>query len=136
MEQVVERGKQDLESLKKWIGERETATDYVTIPSVHRLAATLDRDDPFHYDLPYVTQVEGYPGLIVNGGLSTLFIFELARQNARSPIVRFPSRNVRPLFVNRPLHVCGAPSSDNKTAKLWVTDHEGALALIADAEFA
>ncbi len=36
----------DLEKLKDWIGERETDVDYVTIPSVHRLAATLDRDDP------------------------------------------------------------------------------------------
>lgn len=37
---------QDLEFLKKWIGERESSVDYVTIPTVHRLAATLDRDDP------------------------------------------------------------------------------------------
>ena len=37
---------QDLEFLKKWVGERESSVDYVTIPTVHRLAATLDRDDP------------------------------------------------------------------------------------------
>src|SRR3990172_6554408 len=37
---------QNLEELKKWIGEREYDVDYVTVPSVHRLAATLDRDDP------------------------------------------------------------------------------------------
>ena len=37
---------QNLEELKKWIGEKETDVDYVTVPSVHRLAATLDRDDP------------------------------------------------------------------------------------------
>ena len=37
---------QDLEKLKEWIGQRETGVDYVTIPAVHRLAATLDRDDP------------------------------------------------------------------------------------------
>ncbi|MFN7086045.1 MAG: MaoC family dehydratase N-terminal domain-containing protein, partial [Burkholderiales bacterium] len=37
---------QDLEKLKEWIGRRETDVDHVTIPSVHRLAATLDRDDP------------------------------------------------------------------------------------------
>lgn len=35
----------DLEFLKKWIGQRESAVDYVTIPAVQRLAATLDRDD-------------------------------------------------------------------------------------------
>ena len=36
----------DLELLKQWIGQRESDVDYVTIPAVHRLAATLDRDDP------------------------------------------------------------------------------------------
>ena len=36
----------DLEHLKQWIGRRESDVDYVTIPAVHRLAATLDRDDP------------------------------------------------------------------------------------------
>jgi 3-methylfumaryl-CoA hydratase len=281
---------QDLESLKKWIGTKETALDYITIPMVHRAAAMLDRDDPFpkegdrfpigwhaflfprivrqsqigpdghpergdflppvplprrmfagkrvtfhadlrvgdevrresvihnveikqgrtgemvfvtvktdmlsprglaiteeqkivyreapdpkappppaqaaparaawekivkpdtvllfrysaltfnghriHYDLPYVTGVEGYPGLIVNGGLSTLLLFELARQHAPAPISLFSSRNVKPLIVGHALHICGAPAADNKSAKLWVTNHEGALALTADAEFA
>ena len=37
---------QDLEKLKEWIGQKESDIDYVTIPAVHRLAATLDRDDP------------------------------------------------------------------------------------------
>ena len=36
----------DLEQLKQWIGSKESAVDYVTIPAVHRLSATLDRDDP------------------------------------------------------------------------------------------
>src|SRR5258707_11729144 len=35
----------ELENLKKWIGEQESGVDYVTIPFVHRLSATLDRDD-------------------------------------------------------------------------------------------
>ena len=37
---------QDLEKLKEWIGQKESGVDYVTVPAVHRLAATLDRDDP------------------------------------------------------------------------------------------
>lgn len=37
---------QELEKLKEWIGQRESDVDYVTVPAVHRLAATLDRDDP------------------------------------------------------------------------------------------
>ena len=34
----------ELEKLKGWIGQRETDVDYVTIPAVHRLSATLDQD--------------------------------------------------------------------------------------------
>src|SRR5687767_15916483 len=36
----------DLEQLSKWIGNTESDVDYVTIPTVHRLAATLDLDYP------------------------------------------------------------------------------------------
>ena len=279
----------DLENLKKWIGEKETAVDYVTIPSVHRLSATLDREDPMpkygdplpigwhqllfprivrhsqigpdghpqrgdflppvplprrmfagkrntfhapvligdevhrestiqsvtpklgrtgqmvfvtvkteirsprglaiteeqdivyreepdpnapptpaqkasgdavwvnrvtpdsvmlfrysaltfnghriHYDHPYVTQVEKYPNLVMNGGLTTLLVSELARANARSPMKTMASRNVRPLFVNREITICGEPSPDGKSAKLWAQDDTGALALTAEATF-
>jgi 3-methylfumaryl-CoA hydratase len=279
----------DLEQLKKWIGERETDIDYVTVPAVHRLAATLDRDDPMprmddplpvgwhtiffprvvrqsqvgadghprrgdflppvplprrmfagrrvrfmgelrigdevrresvikevnlkqgrtgqmvfvtvktdissprglavteeqdivyreapapgaapaapqpapgkavwsqvvtpdpvmlfrysaltfnghriHYDHPYVTETEGYPNLVMNGGLTTLLTLELAREHGPSPLAFVASRNVRPMFVNRPITFCGEPSADKKTAKLWAMDDTGAVALSADAEF-
>jgi len=101
-----------------------------------RFSALTFNGHRIHYDLPYVTQVEGYPGLIVNGGLSTLFLFELAREHGSSQIKLFSSRNVKPLFVGSDVHICGVPSDDKKSAKLWVANHEGALALTAEAEFA
>jgi 3-methylfumaryl-CoA hydratase len=100
-----------------------------------RFSALTFNGHRIHYDLPYVTQVEGYPGLIVNGNLTTLMMFELAREHAGRPIKRFSSRNVSPLIVGRPLHVGGAPSDDGKTAKLWVTNDKGGVALQADVEF-
>ena len=283
-------GEPDLESLKQWTGRTETAVDYVTVPAVHRLSATLDRDDPFpkigdplpvgwhatlfprvvrhsqigpdghplrgdflppvplprrmfagkrttfvaplqvgdevhrvsviqnvnikdgrsgrmvfvtvktditsprglaiteeqdivyrgepdknapppppqpapgravwtheitpdpvmlfrysaltfnghriHYDKPYVTGTEGYPDLVMNGGLTTLLVYELARTHGSTPIRFMSSRNVRALFVNRRITLCGEPSADNRTAKLWAQDDSGALALTAEAEFA
>ena len=100
-----------------------------------RFSALTFNGHRIHYDLPYVTNVEGYPGLIVNGNLSTLMLFELAREHVPSPIARFSSRNVRPLIVGHPIHVCGAPSEDKRSARLWVANHEGALCLSADVEF-
>jgi len=72
----------------------------------------------------------------MNGGLTTLLVFELARTHAPAPIRYISSRNVRPLFVNRELAVCGEPSADSRSAKLWAVDEAGALALTAEAEFA
>ena len=100
-----------------------------------RYSALTFNGHRIHYDKPYVTQVEGYPDLIMNGGLTTLLVFELARTHASSPIRHITSRNVRALFVNQPITLGGEPSADNKTAKLWALNPEGALALTADAEF-
>jgi len=100
-----------------------------------RYSALTYNGHRIHYDWRYVTQEEGYPDLIVNGGLQTLLVFELARTHASTPLSYVSSRNVRPLFVNRPFTVCGEPSADNKTAKLWVADQDGAPTLLAEAEF-
>ncbi len=100
-----------------------------------RYSALTYNGHRIHYDWRYVTQEEGYPDLIVNGGLQTLLAFELARTHASTPLAYVSSRNVRPLFVNRPFTVCGVPSADNKTANLWVADQDGAPTLVAEAEF-
>jgi 3-methylfumaryl-CoA hydratase len=101
-----------------------------------RYSALTFNGHRIHYDHPYVTQVEKYPDLVMNGGLTTLLVFELARTNARSPIGTIASRNVRPLFVNREITLCGEPLAEGKRAKLWAQDDAGALALSAEAEFA
>jgi 3-methylfumaryl-CoA hydratase len=100
-----------------------------------RYSALTFNGHKIHYDHPYVTQVEGYPERVMNGGLTTLLVFELARAHAKTPLKFISSRNVRPMFVNRPISVCGEPSADGKTAKLWTQDDQGALSLTATAEF-
>ena len=100
-----------------------------------RYSALTFNGHRIHYDLPYVTKVEGYPGLVMNGGLTTLLAFELARTHASTPIRAISSRNVRALFVNQPITLGGEPSTDNKTATLWALNPDGALALTAEAEF-
>ena len=100
-----------------------------------RYSALTFNGHRIHYDLPYVTKVEGYPGLVMNGGLTTLLAFELARTHASTPIRYISSRNVRALFANQPITLGGEPSLDNKTATLWALNPDGALALTAEAEF-
>lgn len=100
-----------------------------------RYSALTFNGHRIHYDHPYVTGTEGYPGLVMNGGLTTLLTLELAREHGPAPLASVASRNVRPMFVNRPITFCGEPSADKKTAKLWAQDDTGAVALTADAEF-
>lgn len=100
-----------------------------------RYSALTFNGHRIHYDHPYVTKEEGYPNLVMNGGLTTLLVYELARAHAATPLRYMASRNVRPLFVDREFTVCGEPSADGKSAKLWVVDDEGALALSAEAAF-
>jgi 3-methylfumaryl-CoA hydratase len=100
-----------------------------------RYSALTFNGHRIHYDHPYVTQVERYPERVMNGGFTTLFVFELARAQAKTPLKYIASRNVRPLFVNRPITIAGEPSADGKSAKLWALDDNGALALNATAEF-
>jgi 3-methylfumaryl-CoA hydratase len=101
-----------------------------------RYSALTFNSHRIHYDYPYVTEVEKYPTLVMNGGLTTLLVFELARTHASGPIRSIASRNVRPMFVDRPIAVCGEPSPDGKYAKLWTLDDTGALSLSAEADFA
>ncbi len=100
-----------------------------------RYSALTFNGHRIHYDHPYVTRVEGYPGLVMNGGLTTLLLYELARARARAPVVEMHSRNVRPLFANRPIALCGEPAGDGRTATLWALDPDGALALSAQSRF-
>ncbi len=117
----------------KAVWQHEVTPDPVML---FRYSALTFNGHRIHYDHPYVTGVEGYPNLVMNGGLTTLLVYELARTHASTPIRFMSSRNVRALFVGRTITLCGEPSADNKTAKLWAQDDTGALALTAEAEFA
>jgi len=100
-----------------------------------RYSALTFNGHRIHYDQPYVTKSEGYPDLVMNGGLTTLLVLELARTHASTALRYLSSRNVRALFVNRAITFGGEPSPDNRTAKMWALDDQGALALTAEAEF-
>jgi 3-methylfumaryl-CoA hydratase len=103
---------------------------------VFRYAAVSFSGHRIHYDFPYATTVEGYPGVMVSGGLSTLLIFDLARHHAPRPISRFESRNLRPLYVDHPMDICGAITNGGDRATFWITDEAGTVAVRAEAVLA
>jgi 3-methylfumaryl-CoA hydratase len=65
-----------------------------------RFSALTYNGHRIHYDRPYATQVEGYPGLVVHGPLLALLACELPRRYAPGRTVRsFEYRLVRPAFA-------------------------------------
>src|SRR5262249_25161848 len=99
---------------------------------VFRYSAITFNAHRIHYDADYTREVEGHPALVVNGGLTTLLVLELARAKLGRPLATVATRNVKPLYVGRPVTVCGTAAGDK--AELWVLDDGGAVALKASAE--
>jgi 3-methylfumaryl-CoA hydratase len=102
-----------------------------------RYSALTFNGHRIHYDRRYVTQVEGYPGLIVHGPLiATLLLDLLRREQPHARVMRFDFRAVRPLFDLAAFDVCGEPAADSRTVRLWARDHAGNLAMDATAAIA
>ena len=98
-----------------------------------RYSALTFNGHRIHYDRRYVTQVEGYPGLIVHGPLiATLLLDLLRRELPGAEVASFVFKAVRPTFDLHAFHVSGAPQADG-TVKLWASDHEGWLTMDATA---
>ena len=101
-----------------------------------RYSALTFNGHRIHYDQPYVTQVEGYPGLIVHGPLiATLLLDLLDREQPDANVVEFSFRAVSPLFDIAPFHVCGKPG-EGGAVHLWAENPDGALAMEATAKVA
>ena len=79
-----------------------------------------------HYDLPYTRDVEGYPALIVNGGLTALLLVETARAHLPARIAGYDARAMHPLFIGHSVTFNGRISGE--TAELWACAADGTRA--------
>jgi 3-methylfumaryl-CoA hydratase len=87
-----------------------------------------------HYDRRYVSEVEGYSGLVVHGPLIATLLLELLKRNVPGAnLSGFWFRAVRPLFDTAPFRVSGRVEDDRKTVQLWATTPDGWLAMDATA---
>jgi 3-methylfumaryl-CoA hydratase len=73
-----------------------------------------------HYDHPYATTVEGYPGLIVHGPLlATLMLALVAEAKPEQRVSSFAFRATAPAFCGEELTVHGMPEGEQLA--LWIT---------------
>jgi 3-methylfumaryl-CoA hydratase len=99
-----------------------------------RYSALTFNGHRIHYDRRYVTEVEGYPGLVVHGPLIATLLMDLLRRSAPdADVAGFRFKAVRPNFDLNPFRVCGDPQSDGKAIRLFAQDHDGWLTMDAVA---
>ncbi len=102
-----------------------------------RYSAVTFNSHRIHYDLPYATQVEAYPGLVVHGPLTATLLMELARDcNPGRRIAAYSFRAISPLYAPASFTVNGKPGPDGRSAQLWAANPDGRLAMQAEVVFA
>ncbi len=100
-----------------------------------RYSALTFNGHRIHYDRRYVTEVEGYPGLIVHGPLiATLLLDLLRRQQPEARVTHFEFKALKPVFDTAAFQVQGCPQGDG-SARLWAVTPGGELAMQATARW-
>lgn len=82
-----------------------------------RFSALTWNSHRIHYDEPYVTGVEGYPGLVVHGPLLAMLALELPRRHAGVAVSGFEYRLRRPVFAGQ--RVVAGASTDAGSPGAW-----------------
>jgi 3-methylfumaryl-CoA hydratase len=67
-----------------------------------RYSAITDNPHRIHYDLAYA-QSEGYPSLVVNGSIPSMFLLEMLRAHIGGEPAGWQSRNLAPIQCGAPL---------------------------------
>ncbi|MBI3451815.1 MAG: MaoC family dehydratase N-terminal domain-containing protein [Rhodospirillales bacterium] len=99
-----------------------------------RYSALTFNGHRIHYDQPYVTGTEGYPGLVVHGPLIATLLLELIRREApQTRLARFAYRAVAPLFDTGPFTVNGVPAAGDDPIRVWAAEPAGHLTMTAEA---
>ncbi len=102
-----------------------------------RFSALTFNGHRIHYDHPYVTEVEGYPDLIVHGPLTAVLLLELCRDNSGGrPLSSYRFQARRPLFAGAPFTLAGRLDGDGGGCALEAVDPDGAVAMTGAITFA
>jgi len=113
--------------------QREIRPDEVLL---FRYSALTFNGYRLHYDRPFATRIQGYPGLVVHGPLIATLLADLVRrQLPAATMTGFSFRAIQPVCDTGPFFVCGRPGDDGRTVALWARDADGMIAVEATATF-
>lgn len=82
-----------------------------------RFSAVTFNAHRIHYDLPYATGEEGYPGLVVQGPLTATLLMEAYTRHSGKLPKSFSFRGQAPLFCGGRMALCGRTSDAGH--ELW-----------------
>ncbi|MEV0642965.1 MaoC family dehydratase N-terminal domain-containing protein [Streptomyces sp. NPDC050619] len=93
----------------------EWAWHFATDPTLlMRFSAATSNPHRIHYDWPYATRSEGYPGLVVHGPLMALALAEvLPLEGHRARVVRIRHRSRKPLFCGQSAQLRRTQDTEN-----------------------
>jgi 3-methylfumaryl-CoA hydratase len=113
---------------------RRVAPDAVLL---FRFSALTFNSHRIHYDYRWATEVEGYPGLVVHGPLTSTLLLDFARdESGGRPFATYATQARAPLFDTAPFELRGRPAADGRGAEVWAVTPEGTIAMSAQVEYA
>lgn len=99
-----------------------------------RYSAVTFNSHRIHYDYPYVTGVEGYPGLVVHGPMiATLMCQAFSHAHPQARLKHLTYRGLRPLIAPASFAVAGHVAAPGQ-AQMWA-EQDGTLAHQAELRF-
>lgn len=99
-----------------------------------RYSALTFNGHRIHYDFPYVTEIEGYPGLVVHGPLIATSMVQAFREaNPDARVTHLSYRGLRPLICPAPFEAQGC-FQEAGLAHIWAAQ-DGTLAHQAELRF-
>jgi 3-methylfumaryl-CoA hydratase len=100
-----------------------------------RYSALTFNSHRIHYDRSWAMEVEGYPGLVVHGPLTTTLLVDFARDcNPGRRIVAYATQARAPLFDTAPFELRGRPT--DRGCECWAVTPDGTVATSCEVELA
>jgi 3-methylfumaryl-CoA hydratase len=102
-----------------------------------RYSALTFNGHRIHYDRRYVTEVEGYAGLVVHGPLIATLLLDLVQRHApQASVTRFAFTALHPTFDGHPIGLNAQPAADGRSVVVWACDHERRLTMRGEVHLA
>lgn len=95
-----------------------------------------------HYDLPFTTEHDGHPGLLIHGPLQGVYLVQTVENwLARARLLKLSYRHQAPAYLGDTLHSGGTvtaadPDTGRIEVELWLKKDDGTVTTSGRAAFA